>query len=157
MPNTRPPRAICVEIVLNRMQAGAALAALLLCLLPVCVDSDSVSLNTYYPSPYGIYTTLTTTDKTILAKDSGSVIIGPGGANDDNYKINIYGKLRTTSDSILAASGGTVDVSGIAVFRGALDMSGYRITNSTYPAGGSDAATKKFVEDHINQKVAALP
>lgn len=157
MPNARPPHAICVEIMLSRTQTGAALAALLLCLLPVCVESDSITLSTYYPSPYGLYTTLTTSDKTTLAKDAGNVVIGPGGADDDGYKINIYGKLRTTSDTFLSTSGGTLDVGGIAVFRGTLDVSGSRIINSSAPAGDTDAATKKFVEDHINQKVAALP
>ena len=53
--------------------AGAILGVALVGVVPVELTSESMVLNTYYPSPLGIYTQMTTTNNTILARDGGQV------------------------------------------------------------------------------------
>jgi len=43
---------------------------------PAPAADESITLETYYPAPYGIYNELTTTGKTLLATEGGSVGIG---------------------------------------------------------------------------------
>lgn len=51
-------------------------------LITNCFAQDTLTITTYYPSPYGSYNQLTTTGNTYLATTSGNVGIGttnPGG------------------------------------------------------------------------------
>jgi len=57
-----------------------ALAAGMLCLVPIDLASESVTLATYYPAPSGVYTNMITTGLTRLARDGGLVAIGDIGA-----------------------------------------------------------------------------
>ncbi len=60
----------------------AVVAALIAFIIPSTaleLGSESLSLNTYYPSPLGIYSQLTTTGNTTLARDGGSITIGQSG------------------------------------------------------------------------------
>ncbi len=50
-------------------------AMLLLCSVGD-LNSESVTLSTYYPAPSGVYTQMITTGNTFLARDGGSVGIG---------------------------------------------------------------------------------
>lgn len=50
-------------------------AAMMLCAVPE-LDSESVTLSTYYPAPSGVYTNMITTGNTYLARDAGFVGIG---------------------------------------------------------------------------------
>ncbi|MDE1976986.1 MAG: hypothetical protein KGI84_06995, partial [Elusimicrobia bacterium] len=53
-----------------------SLSALCLCLMSLPVSPEDITLDTYYPAPTGVYTNMITTQKTILARDSGNVGIG---------------------------------------------------------------------------------
>ncbi len=57
-----------------RLLAALGLAGLIA--LPVELGSESLTLQSYYPSPLGIYTNLTTTDAATLARDAGGVTVG---------------------------------------------------------------------------------
>ena len=54
----------------------APLAAILLLAAVGDLNSESVTLSTYYPAPSGVYTQMITTGATWLARDGGNVGIG---------------------------------------------------------------------------------
>lgn len=53
-----------------------AQAAALALLFAPAARAESVEMTTYYPAPVGVYQRITTTDKTVLARDGGNVGIG---------------------------------------------------------------------------------
>ncbi len=67
---------------------------LVLAVLPVELGSESLVLQSYYPSPLGIYSALTTTGDTALARDGGKVGVGtssPAATLDVNGAIKVAG------------------------------------------------------------------
>ncbi|HOI41433.1 MAG TPA: hypothetical protein PK523_00675 [Elusimicrobiales bacterium] len=67
---------IIIEFRLTRRKVLALLAAFFLCWHPAMLGSETLTLTTYYPAPYGGYARLLTTDETLLARDGGNVGIG---------------------------------------------------------------------------------
>ena len=59
----------------RRFMTSAAAVAIMLCAVPE-LDSESVTLSTYYPAPSGVYTNMITTGNTFLARDGGNVGVG---------------------------------------------------------------------------------
>lgn len=59
----------------RRFLTAAGAAAMMLCAVPE-LDSESVTLSTYYPAPSGVYTNMITTANTYLARDGGNVGVG---------------------------------------------------------------------------------
>jgi|CXWL01.1.fsa_nt_gi hypothetical protein len=72
--------------------AGAV--AMLLAAVPE-LGSESVTVNTYYPAPSGVYTRLITTSNTLLARDNGNV--GVGVANPQS-KLSVAGGIQIGFD-----------------------------------------------------------
>jgi hypothetical protein len=62
---------------------------IVLCAVPE-LDSESVTLSTYYPAPSGVYTNMITTSDTYLARDGGSVNINTT-ATVALAKLNVVG------------------------------------------------------------------
>lgn len=87
---------IIIEFRLTRSKVLALLAAFFLCWHPAMLGSETLTLTTYYPAPYGGYARLLTTDQALLARDGGAVGIGTGStdltaaAYEDN-KLTIFG------------------------------------------------------------------
>lgn len=82
LPRTRAPRA----------RPGVALgAALLLTAAPAPVGSESVTLKTLYPAPVCSYSRLITAYQTVLARDSGAVLVGAAGGAAPNAKLVVIG------------------------------------------------------------------
>lgn len=54
-------------------------AAMLLCAVGD-LNSESVTLSTYYPAPSGVYTNMITTGNTFLARDGQTVTVGAGAS-----------------------------------------------------------------------------
>ncbi|MCG2726608.1 MAG: hypothetical protein L6420_10265 [Elusimicrobia bacterium] len=52
------------------------IAFFIYCFNPIFLFAETLTLTTYYPSPYGGYAKLLTTDLTVLARDGGRVGIG---------------------------------------------------------------------------------
>jgi hypothetical protein len=73
-------KVVVLQIKLTRNRCLLLLALAFLCYHPHLAGSETLTLTTYYPAPYGGYVSLLTTDKTILARDNGSVALGAGGA-----------------------------------------------------------------------------
>lgn len=59
----------------RRLVAWSGAAAMMLCVVPE-LDSESVTLSTYYPAPSGVYTQMITTGNTFLSRDGGNTGVG---------------------------------------------------------------------------------
>jgi len=74
----------------RRFITAAGAAAMMLCAVPE-LDSESVTLSTYYPAPSGVYTNMITTANTFLARDSGNVGIG---TTSPAVKLHVSGDVQ---------------------------------------------------------------
>ncbi len=79
-----------------------AMVALILVFPVVELDSESVTLTTYYPAPSGVYTKMVTTRDTILGRDSGAVGIGTGSPTD---KLHVDGGAVFVGSTTIRGSG----------------------------------------------------
>ncbi|MDO8749138.1 MAG: hypothetical protein Q7J72_08525 [Candidatus Omnitrophota bacterium] len=97
-------------------------------------SDESLTLETYYPAPYGIYSELTTTNSTYLATEGGNVGIGN---TDPVYALDIQ---RTDNAASTAASIYNAGNRGVAV-RLESDNHSY----SVRVGGTADALPGRFV------------
>ncbi|MDT8286353.1 MAG: hypothetical protein RQ748_04510 [Elusimicrobiales bacterium] len=67
-----------IEFRLTRRKVLTLLAVFFICWHPAMLGSETLTLTTYYPAPYGGYARLLTTGETLLARDGGAVGIGTG-------------------------------------------------------------------------------
>lgn len=67
---------LTVKVEITRRKALFILAAFFLCWRPDPLGSETLTITTYYPAPYGAYASLLTTGQTLLARDAGKVGIG---------------------------------------------------------------------------------
>lgn len=109
------------DITFNRRFVTAfGAAAVMLCAVPE-LDSESVTLSTYYPAPSGVYTNMITTGNTFLSRDAGAVGIGNSAPG---YKLDVTGNLRATTSMTAGttmSAGGTITAGG-AFYAGNSDM-----------------------------------
>ncbi len=91
------------------MNRAWRLAAGLVAILPRGVGSESLTLQTYYPSPIGIYSTLTTTGATLLARDGGDVGVA---TNAPTQALDVNGKIRMRVPTAAADAADTVATKG---------------------------------------------
>ncbi len=81
-----------IRVKITRERALAMLAFLFLAWHPGVLNSESLTLTTYYPAPYGGYVSLLTTGLTLLARDSSRVGIGTGtDPLNTNHKLTVSG------------------------------------------------------------------
>ncbi|MFA7009523.1 MAG: hypothetical protein WC204_11750 [Elusimicrobiales bacterium] len=92
-------KTIILELRLTRGQALFLLTLLFLCWRPGFLGSETLTLTTFYPAPYGGYAGLLTTGQTILARDVDGtppdrsyVRIGGGDAppHKDGAKLEVW-------------------------------------------------------------------
>lgn len=69
-----------ISIRFSRKNLLPLLVLFFLCWHPGFIGSESLTLTTYYPAPYGGYVNILTTGQTLLARDAGNVGIGTGAA-----------------------------------------------------------------------------
>ncbi len=74
---------------------GALLLGLLMLAVAGDIQPESLVLQSYYPSPLGIYSSLVTTDATLLARDHGNVGVGTTAAPE---KLSIMGNVYATGN-----------------------------------------------------------
>ncbi|MBI4371348.1 MAG: hypothetical protein HY552_03510 [Elusimicrobia bacterium] len=94
-----------------RLLRGAAACAILAASAAE-LGSENVTLTTYYPAPSGIYTRMITTGDTQLARDGGSVLIGPTGAS--TAKLAVAGAVKIADGTQGAGKVLVSDASGNA-------------------------------------------
>ncbi len=83
----------------RRFLTWTGAAAIMLCAVPE-LDSESVTLSTYYPAPSGVYTNMITTGDTYLARDGGNVRLGGSAVNE---KLAVTGR-GAFSDRVYAGN-----------------------------------------------------
>ncbi len=79
----------------RRFVAAAGAVSIMLCAVPE-LESESVTLSTYYPAPSGVYTKMITTGDTLLARDGGQIAMGTpvAGAALLDGKLHVVGDIR---------------------------------------------------------------
>lgn len=77
----------------RRFITVAAAAAMMLCAVPE-LDSESVTLSTYYPAPSGVYTNMITTGNTYLARDGGTGTRVGIGTTAPVQKLHVVGAIQ---------------------------------------------------------------
>ncbi|MDD5305372.1 MAG: hypothetical protein PHS14_19920 [Elusimicrobia bacterium] len=78
----------------RRFLITGAAAAMMLCGVPE-LDSESVTLSTYYPAPSGVYTNMITTGNTYLARDGGAGTRVGIGTTAPNAKLHVAGDVQS--------------------------------------------------------------
>ncbi|MHB2025803.1 MAG: hypothetical protein ACYCPQ_04075 [Elusimicrobiota bacterium] len=115
---------------LTQNMARWLMACGFLAALAVEVSPESMTLNTYYPAPSGIYTNMITTQQTYLARDSGNVGVGTTVPN---------GKLDVEGVGNVVLNAGRVGV-GTAAPQYPLDVNGIaKVLGFQMPIGSPQA------------------
>lgn len=96
---------IVIELRLSKQKALIALTFILLAWHPGILESETLTLTTYYPAPYGGYVKLLTQGSTFLAHEGGNVTVGPGVAA-------ARGRLDIRSGGIVLDHDSTIDSRG---------------------------------------------
>ncbi len=89
------------KIKFSRKNTLPLLVLFFLCWHPGFIGSESLTLTTYYPAPYGGYVSLLTTQNTILTRDGGNLSVGNGAATS---KLHVFGNSNITGNAIVAGS-----------------------------------------------------
>ncbi|MDA8242901.1 MAG: hypothetical protein M0025_02135 [Elusimicrobia bacterium] len=95
----------------HRKTAVGLLAWLFVCWHPGFIGSETLTLTTYYPAPYGGYVSILTTSQTILARDGGNVGVGTGAPA---AKLHVVGSFELQNGSQSNGRVLTSDGSGLS-------------------------------------------
>lgn len=106
---------VTIQFKFTRDKALLLMALFFLCWHPKPLNSETLTLTTYYPAPYGGYVSLLTTDKTLLARDSGNVGIGTPGPIPANVALAVYSKTSQGNISIGGVSDGGATYSSLSL------------------------------------------
>lgn len=94
---------ITIELSLTRRKALVILALFFLCWRPGSLGSETLTMTTYYPAPYGGYARMLTTNQTLLARDGGNVGIA---TNAPAARLHVRGgEIRIDGGQTLRADG----------------------------------------------------
>jgi len=141
---------ITLQLQLTRRKAFLLLTFFFLCWHPGFLGSETLTLTTYYPAPYGGYASLLTTGQTLLARDGGNVGIGTGAGGVPGYKLTVQGGIggnvaftpSYTAWWTYAAGDG-----GAAIYN---DASGYNTLMIVGNASGGGGIRRVGVWDDLN-------
>ncbi|PKM96692.1 MAG: hypothetical protein CVU79_12195 [Elusimicrobia bacterium HGW-Elusimicrobia-3] len=96
-----------ITLSFTRRTAVLLLSLFFLCWHPGFIGSETLTLTTYYPAPYGGYVSILTTGRTLLARDTGTVGIGTNNPLN-TVKLDINGNTRSTGQIQWGNSRGTL-------------------------------------------------
>lgn len=128
------------DLVMTRRRLRWLLAGGMLFLASPDLDSESVTLTTYYPAPSGVYTNMITTGNTYLARDGGNVGIGTTGPSS---KLHVNGTSNlagaTTIGGNATVNNGVLSVTPSAATVGVnLSQNNAFRVGSAYLSSGGD-------------------
>lgn len=87
-----------LRITLDRRSVFLLLVLFFVSWHPGPIGSETLTLTTYYPAPYGGYVSLLTTGNTILARDNGTNVVIGSGAAVDKLTVRAAGTAITAVD-----------------------------------------------------------
>lgn len=90
-----------IRVSFNRKNVLFLLVLFFLCWHPGFIGSESLTLTTYYPAPYGGYVRILTTNQTLLARDGGNVGVRTGAVTP-RTPLDVNGEIATASRMTLA-------------------------------------------------------
>lgn len=90
-----------IRVSFNRKNVLFLLVVFFLCWHPGFIGSESLTLTTYYPAPYGGYVRILTTNQTLLARDGGNVGVRTGTFTP-RTPLDVNGEIATASRMTLA-------------------------------------------------------
>lgn len=100
---------VTIQFKFTRTKALLLLALFFLSWHPKLLNSETLTLTTYYPAPYGGYVSLLTTGSggvnTLLARDGGNVLIGESTQASPTQKLDVNGGVRATGEIAGTLSG----------------------------------------------------
>ena len=97
------------KIVVTKRHIGIFAVIALLCIGYAVIDTETLTLHAYYPSPVGIYTRLVSINRAAFARDKGDVTIGANnaatrpdgrlgiGTSQPQAKLDVRGEIKTDS------------------------------------------------------------
>lgn len=97
---------VTIQFKFTRDKALLLMALFFLCWHPRVLNSETLTLTTYYPAPYGGYVSLLTTDRTLLARDAGGVGIGMGSGGVPSVKLEVAQNTAIKLGQAYLSSGG---------------------------------------------------
>jgi len=103
---------VTLQLKVTRDRALLLLALFFLCWHPGPLGSETLQLTTYYPAPYGGYVSLMTTNRTILARDAGTVGVGNNPNPNFTNKFDVWGAGNRTVDMKVNGRMQTGDANG---------------------------------------------
>lgn len=86
-------RTVTIRIVLGRREVIGALVAALVLAHPAGLSTETLTMTTYYPSPYGVYQRLRSTQDATLAANSGNVLLAASGSGGSVYMATGAGRV----------------------------------------------------------------
>ena len=86
-----------------------------MCWAPASLNCETFTLQTYYPSPVGVYNKFISTGDTMLARDSGNVGVGTGAAAP-TAKLDVAGDIRIRNGAQAAGKVLVSDANGNATW-----------------------------------------
>lgn len=107
---------------LRSLKAGAmlSLTALFLLWCPGMLGSETITLTTYYPAPYGGYVNVLATQNATLARDGGGLTVGQPGVPYGAGKMTVFGAVTVNGN--LTVNGG---LQGLCVVKAFNENSGF--------------------------------
>ncbi len=133
---------IILRIEISPRLIHGLLIAVLLAAWPAAVDSETVTLQTYYPAPYGIYTQLRAIGTTTIAESATGSFVAVGATSQSSgEKFRVVGASRLEGTTY---SGGALTVAaGGATVTGAVSATtNVTAANYIYGAKASGCQTK---------------
>ncbi len=96
------------EIEITKKHLGAIAVIALLCIGYAVIDTETLTLRAYYPSPVGIYTRLVSLNKATFAREKGNVVLTSEknptgmvgiGTTDPKAKLDVRGIIKVSADN----------------------------------------------------------
>lgn len=100
---------IDIRLSLNRRAILLVITGFFLLWHPGFIGSETLTLTTYYPAPYGGYVSLLTTGATLLARDGGTVGIRTGTPNAA-YALDVNGPIQWGGSQLSTDQNGSIEL-----------------------------------------------
>lgn len=140
---------IVLQFKLSNKQIFFILALALLIWRPGLLSSDTMTMTTYYPAPYGGYVKLLATGDSYLARDAGAAYVGKSGtaSNLTVYGNEVIEQASTIKGTLTVKQTATMEQNINVLWSAYIDGSAY--INSTLTVLGGTSVIQNFGDFNI--------